>query len=273
MTFSQAPVPTDFPTPAPASVSWRTLGVSVRGSSHEKTGQPCQDVVLWRTLRDGILLAAVADGAGSAALSEMGAALAAAAALDFLESRLKGGELPASDEDWRLLLKSAAAQARESVVAEAGRRSQPARDFASTLLLLIATPDLAAALQIGDGAALVSDGPDALAPMIRPAASEYLNETTFLTSENAVESAAIEIRRGVVRRIALFTDGLQMLALKMPSYEAHPPFFAPLFRFLEAAPDLTEAREQLKVFLNSPRIRQRADDDLTLFLAMRGEGG
>ena len=57
--------------------TWRALGASVRGTSHEKTGQPCQDAHCLELLPDGSLVAAVADGAGSAALGEVGAGVVA----------------------------------------------------------------------------------------------------------------------------------------------------------------------------------------------------
>ena len=67
--------------------------------------------------------------------------------------------------------------------------------------------------------------------------------------------------------IAILSDGLQMLALKIPEYMPHAPFFSPLFRFVAEVTDETEAKEQLEAFLRSPRVRKRTDDDLTLLLA------
>jgi hypothetical protein len=69
--------------------------------------------------------------------------------------------------------------------------------------------------------------------------------------------------------LALLTDGLQMLALKMPGGEPHEPFFQPLLRGVMTAESRERAEEQLRGFLLSPRIRQRAQDDLTLLLAVR----
>jgi serine/threonine protein phosphatase PrpC len=60
---------------------WRVVGASVVGTAHEKTGQPCQDAHGWRILPDNVLIAAVADGAGSAALGEIGAQVAVRAVL------------------------------------------------------------------------------------------------------------------------------------------------------------------------------------------------
>jgi len=53
----------------------------------------------------------------------------------------------------------------------------------------------------------------------------------------------------------------------MPSGEPHQPFFSPLFRFVAQVTDETVAQEELMEFLQSPRVTQRTDDDLTLLLA------
>jgi hypothetical protein len=63
------------------------------------------------------------------------------------------------------------------------------------------------------------------------------------------------------------SDGLQMIALKMPSREPYPGFFAPLFDFVADTKDGDEAQEQLLSFLKSPRVKEKTDDDLTLLLA------
>jgi len=54
---------------------WRVLAASVRGKSHEKVGQLCQDAHHWEKLPEGVLVAAVADGAGSATLGKVGLSL------------------------------------------------------------------------------------------------------------------------------------------------------------------------------------------------------
>src|SRR4028119_2107946 len=59
-----------------SSFNWQVVGASVIGTSHEKRSQPCQDAHCWRLLPHGVLVASVADGAGSAALAEVGAKIA-----------------------------------------------------------------------------------------------------------------------------------------------------------------------------------------------------
>jgi serine/threonine protein phosphatase PrpC len=76
----------------------------MRGTSHEKTGQPCQGAHCWNLLSGDVLVVAVADGAGSAALGEIGAAIAAQTAIDTLRCREAMPAWPTSDAGWRLLL-------------------------------------------------------------------------------------------------------------------------------------------------------------------------
>ena len=110
-----------------SETTWRAAGVSVRGTSHEKTGQPCQDAVYWETFPHGLLVTAVADGAGSAALGEVGATVAVRAAVDRVRIGVEASELIGADreapEAWRALLADAILSARAGVEAEAAARN------------------------------------------------------------------------------------------------------------------------------------------------------
>jgi hypothetical protein len=87
------------------------------------------------------------------------------------------------------------------------------------------------------------------------------------TSPEALTTAQVTVWHGAPAHIAVLSDGLQMLALKMPEGTPHAPFFSPVFRFVENATEETEAQEQFAAFLGSPRITARTDDDVTLMLA------
>lgn len=246
---------------------WRVVGASVQGASHLKTGQLCQDANHWDVLPGGILVAAVSDGAGSAALAEVGAAVAATAAVDALRQELAGMPAPTDEEGWKLLLTAALQSARDAVEQAAQTHDRSLRDLAATLIVLVVAPDGVAAAQIGDGGVVVGDDEGNVIGLTAPQSGEYINETTFLTSPDSLSAAQVVFWPGNPRNVALFSDGLQMLALKMPGGEPYPPFFSPLFRFLVNATD--GAQEQLAAFLRSPRVTERADDDLTLLLAAR----
>lgn len=250
---------------------WRVMAASVRGAGHEKTGQPCQDAFCWRVLSgeeggSGVLLAAVADGAGSASLAEVGSSIAARAAVQALcDSALPTGD--EHDEGWKDRLAAALRAARAEVEAEARSGNVAACEMATTLIVAAATRELVAAAQVGDGALVVGDGQGNITALTVPQSGEYINETTFLVSPNALESAQAVVWRQDVTQLALFSDGLQMLALAMPQGAPHGPFFAPLFRFAAGACDEQAAGERLARFLASPRIRERTHDDVTLLLA------
>jgi len=254
---------------------WRVLAASVRGKSHERAGQLCQDAHYWETLPEGILISAVADGAGSAVLGKVGAIVAAQTAVETICSQEvtlrslinQSQTLPLDREGWRVLLTNALEAAKIAVEAEAQACQMTARDLATTLILVIATPGMIAAAQVGDGIAVASDLQGNLIPLTAPQHGEYINETTFIVSPNALATAQIIVWHGTTTNVALLSDGLQMLALDMTEGKPYVPFFSPFFNFVAQATNEIEAKEQLVAFLRSPRTSDRADDDLTLFLA------
>ncbi len=82
-------------------MSWRAITRSVIGTSHLQQQLPCQDFGGERILGD-VLFGAVADGAGSAAYSDIGAQLAVKIVLEYLE--LTEVWLQKRQQSWRSLL-------------------------------------------------------------------------------------------------------------------------------------------------------------------------
>jgi Protein phosphatase 2C len=158
----------------------------------------------------------------------------------------------------------AAKQAVEDEAAACGCLSQ---DLATTLIITIATPQLAAVVQIGDGMAVAKDNMGNLLALTMPDNGEYINVTTFLTSPNGLNTAQMKLWREAIVNVGVLTDGLQMLALNIAMGAPHKPFFFPLFDFAANAEDKEVAKDQLVRFLRSDRITQRTDDDLTLIIA------
>ena len=121
--------------------------------------------------------------------------------------------------------------------------------------------------QVGDGLAVAKNSMGNLIALTIPSNGEYINQTTFLTSPDALETAQLKIWREEIVNVGVLTDGLQMLALNMIVGEPHKPFFLPLFEFVANAEDRILAKEHLMRFLSSDKITKRTDDDLTLVLA------
>jgi hypothetical protein len=247
--------------------NWQVSGASVQGVSHVKAALPCQDAHAYAVLPDGTLLAAVTDGAGSAAHAEIGAQLAAQAAVAYLQQALLEAVRPSTEAAWRTCLFGALQAARQQLEDEAVRQSWALRELATTLIVLVSTEQCTVAAHVGDGAAVLHDPAAGYVLLSAPQGGEYVNETTFLISANYLDAAQFDYWPGRAAQLAVLTDGLQRLALQMPQGTPHAPFFAPLFQFAQTA--RSGANEQLAAFLTSPRIAERADDDLTLLLAVR----
>ncbi len=246
--------------------NWQIISASVAGKSHEKQDIPCQDAHSWKLLSNQVVIMAVADGAGSAKLSDLGSKIAVNTAIETLEEQLNRSSINLEEIPWQDYLKNTLKAAQTALEAEAKNQNVEIRDLATTLILVIAAPEWMAVAQVGDGAAVVEDQNGTILGLTTPACGEYLNETIFLVSPNALETAQLNLWSGQPKYLAVFSDGLQMLALKMPEGKPHHPFFSPLFKFVETVTDETDAKQQLVSFLRSPRVTGRTDDDLTLIL-------
>ena len=249
---------------------WQTVAASKRGSRHEANGKGCEDSYQVVQPAPGVLAIAVADGAGSAKLAGVGANIATQHGVAHVCAGLdQAGDAP-DDSALQLLLEEAMTAALTAVQAEAATREVDYRDLASTMILMIAHHEFIAAAQIGDGATVIDDEAGNLLALTVPPPGEYINETIFLTSTNALQTMQVRVWRGRASGVAAFSDGLQMLCLKWPEFEPHAAFFTPLFNFVRNTTDEAEAASGLESFLLSERVGQLTDDDVTLVLATLG---
>jgi Protein phosphatase 2C len=255
--------------------SWRYAAANAPGASHLRADQPCQDRWACRVLPDGTLVAAVADGAGSAAHSAAGAEEAVNALVAAVEKALLSEAADEATPDWTAILRTAMEAARAVVLVAAEAAQLPARQFACTLLAVLIGPDGGAVGQLGDGVVLVSEALDDWNWVFWPQKGEYANTTFFLTDATALERIEIEPLPPTVADVALLTDGLEALALHFADTAVHLPFItrmmAPLHRTATptAGAEATALSTALGQFLGSPVIQTRTDDDITLLLATR----
>ena len=249
-------------------MTWRAYGASVRGTSHRRSGLPCQDAHGWRELPAGGLLCAVADGLGSAPRADEGAQRAVAAALDALAAALTAAPAaPAASDEAAIAgsLRAAFAAARAALERDAD--PNPLRDYATTLLLAAVTPGWTAVGQIGDGA-VVGHWPDGrLETLSLPQRGEYANETTPLTSPDALARLQVRVWPAPLRALALFSDGLQGLCINLATGAPFERFFAPFLQALAGPFDGEATGTRLAAFLESARVCARTDDDKTLLVA------
>ena len=245
-------------------MAWSLLGESVAGTSHRARNVPCQDASRFRvfgTMAEWLVIV-VADGAGSASHSEIGAKLACeefARRVEDLEysvlSNLDGINVLFTD-------------VRSILIAEAKRLNVRPRELACTALVAVIGPTNATFAQIGDGAIVVAHEQNQRV-IFWPEPAEYANATDFLTDDCFAANIRFEASSEPIGEVAVFTDGLQRLALDFGTRTAYPAFFRPLFNELRTAIDLQVLVSPFRDFLNSQRVNERTDDDKTLVLAVR----
>jgi hypothetical protein len=264
---------------------WRVAAASVAGAAHVRQGLGCQDTHLWRVAGGAsaapVLIAVLADGAGSASRAEAGARLACAFILGAVESLLAEGAGPRDVDRGRVeaWLAELAAETARLAAAE----GLAPRDFSSTLLTAVVAADCAAFFQVGDGAIVVDAEPprQGYDCVFWPAHDEYENVTFFAAQPDAAEHLLWTLVDRPVAELALFSDGLQRLALDYAAQQPHVPFFRSMLSPLhdqDAGPNADQVAGEdglslsLAAFLDSPRVNDRTDDDKTLMLAVRAPG-
>jgi hypothetical protein len=237
---------------------WKLVFGNVQGTSHAQSGLPCQDYCAG-TVVGTTLIAACADGAGSAEFSQLGAK----AAVDRFLEVASSAAVPTKE-----LIEAWVAAARERLMEEAAANQSTPRQFACTFLAALVGDGWAAFAQLGDGV-IVFDGPNGYDFAFWPDNGEYANTTRFLSEDDYRQHLRVEILERYVSELAILTDGLQMLALDIAGTKVHNGFFAPLFKAIRNGPDEAALQTSLLEFMDSKRVNERTDDDKTLFLAMR----
>lgn len=237
------------------SAGWKVIGASVAGTSHEAVGKESEDASDWRT-GPGLTCLAVADGAGSRPMSRHGAALAVRRSL-----LLAGGERKGDPVAWlRLIFQDV----REQIGALASADGNDAADYATTLAVAILTRQLVFIGQIGDTIAVV--GHQGRYETVAPAPRlEYVNETTFITEDGALEELRVTVRPVTeVDTVFLSTDGLRFKILDLAAGTPFAPFFDDLAAYARS-PRATQ--DALRRFLAG--LDDQTGDDKTLVAAVR----
>ena len=258
-------------------MSWKAIARSTVGTSHIKQQMPCQDYGGCKILNN-VIIGAVADGAGSAKYADIGAKLAVETVLEYLagvEEWLQkrkhfweSTQEPLSESEAIKFFTKTLNKVVTALSAQAVSKGYSIDDLACTLLVVIATPEWVAAMQIGDGFIVVRAGQEDHILLFAPDKGEYINETTFVTSANALDQMKVSVLSGKPEFICASTDGLERVAIRMSNYTPFTPFFQPLEEYLQESSNPEQSDEYLMKFLDSDRLNARTDDDKTLLLCL-----
>ena len=245
-------------------MAWTWAAASRIGTSHIRNGTPCQDAHRCFE-RDGVLVAIASDGAGSASHGHHGAALTCRTFATGIGAALREDGLP-DDETLHAIVDNL----RDRVAHVASGRGLVMRDFAATLVAVVAGEAGTLAVHVGDGAAV---GRDAAGwrSLSWPESGEFAGTTYFVTDDGG---ARLRISRTDERpdRVAVMTDGIERLALDLANARPHGPFFDGVTRPLDAVSSHGRSplvSGGLGAFLAGDAVNARTDDDKTLVLARR----
>jgi serine/threonine protein phosphatase PrpC len=192
---------------------------SVRGDSHRHYGDPRQDAVtaaLLGTAEQGVVLGVVADGVSAAQFSHHGAAIACAATVDALNSRVDAIELALNDGDEdriRFEVVHALDEIAGRIIADAARLDTEPASLSTTIravLLPTSGSPWRASFSVGDGGTYrlrrgvwhaITGETVQSAPIIHSTAVHALPEQKFALRCRLWQAEANEV-------IAVCTDGL-----------------------------------------------------------------
>ncbi len=242
---------------------WRWAVASRVGTSHQRTGTRKQDAYAVSVVSPDTIFLVVSDGAGSASHGGQGASLVCRCLVSSVRAWFsRQATIPSDDhvEGWIDDL-------RDNLAAIAHRRGLTRRDFAATLVMLVVTGTEILTVQIGDSA-LVARKDGVWEALCWPESGEFASTTYFVTDDP-------EVRLRVVRRplefdaFALFTDGLESLALEHATLKPYARFFDPMIKPVDLAEGngrLRNLSAALGRYLDGQAICDRTDDDKTLIL-------
>jgi hypothetical protein len=260
------PRPTAGPSPANVMV-WRWAAASQIGTSHVRMGTRKQDACRCFVLgKDAaIFCALVCDGAGSASYGGEGASLITRTiSLALREHFELTANLPTDDEVWSWI-----DQARDLLARAANARRATPRDFASTMVLMVVSGQDTLTVHVGDGSIVVRATTGEWRALSWPESGEYASTTYFVTDDPAPR-LRIERHRTDFDGAAVFSDGIENLALDLGARVPHEPFFrsmiAPVDRELRPG-RMRDLSDALGGFLDGPRVCDRTDDDKSLIVA------
>jgi hypothetical protein len=249
-------------------VAWGWAIATCRGTSHLRDNSECQDTS--RCIRagadSGILIAIVSDGAGSARFGKGGSALTCRTITECARQHFKAtGEAPTDDEIWAWI-----DQARDRISLAASRRESTPREFAATLIAVIALLDQTIILHIGDGAAVCKiDGQWAVPSW--PANGGYASTTYFITDDPRPELRITRLPLAA-DGVSVFSDGIERLVLKFSDQTASASFFDKFATTVTTSGHegaCTPLNKSLGRYLDSDAINERTDDDKSLIVAVR----
>jgi len=280
-----------------SKTEWRIISESVKGASHERSGQPNQDAIGCSSLSDESLplIVAVSDGHGGAKYfrSDKGASFAVNAAIDTLSqfqesladfsnsSWLKENLTKSLVNTWRSAVNThiqsegftdeemSKLEEKEGAASQQIVKDNPVLAYGATILVVMITESFIAYLQLGDGDILTVSEQGESESVFPVYSKHFANETTSLCSSNAWCDFQCRVERissssVLPDLILLSTDGYKD---SFSSSEAFHKVGSDLYEMIQAN-KLEEIKSNLSGWL-SEASQIGSGDDITLGILYR----
>lgn len=187
-----------------ATSPWKLCSAEIQGLGHKRYNIPCQDKT-YCNQRNRVKVIALADGAGSAALSHFGAECVIKAVSEYVIDNFL--QLVSADDN--SIKADIASVIRTALSVQAAKLKCSEKDLSSTLLLAAVRKDSYIAIHIGDGV-IGGYERDALKVLSAPENGEYANATWFTTTTDLEK--VIRVYRGdasIMSGFILMSDGVE----------------------------------------------------------------
>ncbi len=228
---------------------WKVAQAAIQGRGHILGNIPCQDKTFYVKTSKGCAIA-LADGAGSAKYSHMGAECAVEYVsnliVDHFEDYYQQADPLIVRHSLIIGILEKLERLAESIGCEIG-------DLASTLLCVAVYEDRYLIVHLGDGVIGYRDG-NSIRVASSPNNGEFCNSTVFTTSVDA--EVSLKLLKGRLREemkgFVLFSDGVGSVLYKQNRNEISQslsPVFDDLaqYRPLEVEQNLLETLDEIKV--------------------------
>ena len=176
---------------------WKAVQAAVRGRGHALADIPCQDKTHVLETED-VLATALADGAGSAARSELGAECVTRTICQLLTNNF---DRYFETDDAAVVAVEILDILKQELSNVASEADCEIRALASTLLAVAVKDRNFITVHLGDGVIGCLDGEE-LNVLSRPDNGEFINETTFVTSLDAI--AHLRLGKGELDNLSAF---------------------------------------------------------------------
>ena len=241
------------------------------GDSH--AAQPRRNFGKLEKLHNGVVIGAMADGAGSAASSHLGAKVSVRSGLaalrtdaDVLSTALIGGPQSLLEDLFTEVMEAVIEAVRRAAAEETVAVSK----LASAVTIFFAGPFGLAAMQVGRTQLFYRARGGAYGHVFQLRGTS--SECDYVTGSDAIDCMRTGFTRGPIEFLCLASSAFEPVSLQEDEGILAKPFFQPLDHYASSALDDGDVHRGIREFLRTSQVSREIREDLTLALCRYNPG-